>query len=82
MTADEPWMQLTAEQRQAAELAARIIQAADMQFMMMLFGEGKTGAIVANVDPGAAINLIEAALMAAKATAGNVTEFNPEERLH
>jgi len=82
MNGDDAWRQLSAEQQKAAIEAARLIQAADMQFMMLLFGEGKTGAIVANIEPPNAINLIEEALMAAKATAGNVTEFNPEERLH
>jgi len=79
---NDAWRQLSAEQQEAVIEAARLIQAADMQFLMLLFGEGKTGAIVANIEPSNAINLIEEALMAAKATAGNVTEFNPEERLH
>jgi hypothetical protein len=56
------WDLLTEQQHEAARTAARLVADADMMFLMLLFGEGKKGAILSNVEPEAAVRLIEHAL--------------------
>jgi len=75
------WDLLTPHQQDAAKAAARLIEAQDMTFMMLLFGHDKQGAIIANIEPTDAVRLIEAALTAAKRIV-EVTEISTEERLH
>ena len=75
------WDLLTPHQQDAAKAAARLIEDQGMNFMMLLFGENKQGAIIANIEPGDAVRLIEIALKAAKAIV-EVTEISTEERLH
>ena len=60
------WVLLTEEQQAAARAAANLITDVELQFVMMLFGEGKQGAVISNIHPNNAIELIEAALKAAK----------------
>lgn len=74
------WDHLSREQQDAARAAARLIEDQGMTFMMLLFGEEKQGAIIANIEPADAIRLIEMALAAARRVV-EVTEIT-EERLH
>jgi hypothetical protein len=62
------WDQLSAHQQEAAKAAARLIEEAELQFMMMLFSAGGVRAVVGNIEPVDAVRLIEGALMAAKNT--------------
>lgn len=75
------WDLLTPHQQDAAKAAARLIEDQGMNFMMLLFGENKQGAIIANIEPADAVRLIEVALTAAKRIV-EVTEIGTEERLH
>jgi len=68
------WEDLTPQQLASAKAAARLIEAENMTFMMLLFGRERTGAILANIAPADAVKLIENALIAAKA-AVEVTEI-------
>lgn len=77
----EGWALLTPQQQDAAKAAARLIEDQGMTFMMMLFGTNEQGALVANIEPGDAVRLIEVALMAAKQIV-EVAEISIEERLH
>ena len=71
------WEDLTPQQLASAKAAARLIEAENMTFMMLLFGRERTGAILANIEPADAVKLIENALIAAKA-ALEVTEIAPD----
>jgi hypothetical protein len=64
-----PWDMLAPHQQEAAKAAARLIEEAELQFMMMLFSHGGGGAVIGNIEPVDAVRLIEGALTAAKATA-------------
>lgn len=75
------WDLLTAHQQEAARAAARLIEDQGMTFMMILFGQDKQGALVANIEPADAIRLIEIALVAARNIV-EVTEISTEETLH
>jgi hypothetical protein len=61
------WTRLTDEQQAAAKHAARVIEAEGLQFLLLLFGDDKRGAIIGNIEPAEAVRLIEAAHAAAKA---------------
>jgi hypothetical protein len=63
------WDMLSPHQQEAAKAAARLIEEAELQFMMMLFSAAGVGAVVGNIEPVDAVRLIEGALMAAKNTA-------------
>jgi hypothetical protein len=63
-----PWDMLAPHQQEAAKAAARLIEEAELQFMMMLFSHGGVGAVIGNIEPTDAVRLIEGALMAAKNT--------------
>jgi hypothetical protein len=75
------WDLLTPHQQDAARAAARLIEDQGMTFTMLLFGQDKQGAIIANIEPHDAVRLIEIALKAAKSIV-EVTEISTEERLH
>jgi hypothetical protein len=60
------WAMLSPRQQEAAKTAARLIEEADMQFLMMLFSVGGVGAVIGNIEPADAVRLIEGALIAAK----------------
>ena len=62
------WEHLSPHQQEAAKAAARLIEEAELQFMMMLFSHGGVSAVIGNIEPTDAIRLIEGALMAAKNT--------------
>jgi dihydroxyacetone kinase DhaKLM complex PTS-EIIA-like component DhaM len=62
------WDMLAPHQQEAAKAAARLIEQAELQFMMMLFSAGGVGAVIGNIEPVDAVRLIEGALMAAKTT--------------
>jgi hypothetical protein len=62
------WDMLAPHQQEAAKAAARLIEEAELQFMMMLFSHGGVGAVIGNIEPTDAVRLIEGALMAAKTT--------------
>jgi hypothetical protein len=62
------WDMLSPHQQEAAKAAARLIEEAELQFMMMLFSAGGVGAVLGNIEPIDAVRLIEGALMAAKTT--------------
>jgi hypothetical protein len=62
------WALLSPHQQEAAKAAARLIEEADLQFMMMLFSAGGVRAVVGNIEPTDAVRLIEGALLAAKNT--------------
>jgi hypothetical protein len=66
------WSQLTPEQQAAAKAAARAIEDEGLQFLLLLFGEDKRGAIIGNIEPREAVRLIEAAHAAAKAMIAGV----------
>jgi hypothetical protein len=61
------WTRLTDEQQAAAKAAARVIEAEGLQFLLLLFGDDKRGAIIGNIEPAEAVRLIEAAHALAKA---------------
>lgn len=61
------WTRLTDEQQAAAKAAARVIEAEGLQFLLLLFGDDKGGAIIGNIEPAEAVRLIEAAHAVAKA---------------
>lgn len=63
-----PWDMLSPHQQEAAKAAARLIEEAELQFMMMLFSAGGVGAVIGNIEPCDAVRLIEGALIAAKTT--------------
>ena len=63
------WAMLSPHQQEAAKAAARLIEEAELQFMMMLFSAGGVGAVLGNIEPVDAVRLIEGALIAAKTTA-------------
>jgi len=63
------WDMLSPHQQEAAKAAARLIEEAELQFMMMLFSAGGVGAVIGNIELVDAVRLIEGALMAAKTTA-------------
>ena len=58
---NDAWSQLTLKQQAAAKAAARVIEDEDLQFLILLFGDDKRGAIVGNIEPKDAVRLIEAA---------------------
>lgn len=60
------WSQLSPHQLEAASAAARLIEEAELQFMMMLFSPNGVGAVIGNIEPADAVRLIEGALIAAK----------------
>jgi hypothetical protein len=62
------WDMLSPHQQAAAKAAARLIEEAELQYMMMLFSAGGVGAVISNIEPTDAVRLIEGALMAAKNT--------------
>jgi hypothetical protein len=62
------WDMLAPHQQEAAKAAARLIEEAELQFMMMLFSTDGVGAVIGNIEPVDAVRLIEGALMAAKTT--------------
>jgi hypothetical protein len=62
------WDMLSPHQQEAAKAAARLIEEAELQFMMMLFSTTGVGAVIGNIEPVDAVRLIEGALMAAKTT--------------
>jgi hypothetical protein len=62
------WDMLAPHQQEAAKAAARLIEEAELQFMMMLFSHGGVGAVIGNIEPTDAVRLIEGALIAAKTT--------------
>jgi hypothetical protein len=62
------WDRLSPHQQEAAKAAARLIEEAELQFMMMLFSTTGVGAVIGNIEPTDAVRLIEGALMAAKNT--------------
>jgi hypothetical protein len=62
------WDMLSPHQQEAAKAAARLIEEAELQFMMMLFSAGGVSAVIGNIEPCDAIRLIEGALLAAKTT--------------
>jgi hypothetical protein len=62
------WDMLSPHQQEAAKAAARLIEEAELQFMMMLFSTTGVGAVIGNIEPTDAVRLIEGALMAAKNT--------------
>lgn len=62
------WAQLSPHQQEAAQAAARLIQEAELTFVMMLFSANGVGAVLGNMEPGDAVRLIEGALIAAKNT--------------
>jgi hypothetical protein len=62
------WDMLSPHQQEAAKAAARLIEEAELQFMMMLFSDGGVGAVLGNIEPVDAVRLIEGALTAAKNT--------------
>ena len=75
------WDHLSPHQQDAAKAAARLIEDQGMTYLMLLFGEDKQGAIIANIEPPDAVRLIEHALIAARNIV-EVTEISTEERLH
>jgi hypothetical protein len=62
------WAMLSPHQQEAAKAAARLIEEAELQFMMMLFSPTGVGAVIGNIEPVDAVRLIEGALTAAKNT--------------
>lgn len=60
---------LTDEQQAAIHEVSSILRKAELGFVMLLFGEGRQGAVAANIDPANAVWLIENALSAARAVA-------------
>jgi hypothetical protein len=62
------WDMLSPHQQAAAKAAARLIEEAELQYMMMLFSAGGVGAVISNIEPTDAVRLIEGALIAAKTT--------------
>jgi hypothetical protein len=62
------WAMLSPHQQEAAKAAARLIEEANLQFMMMLFSTTGVSAVIGNIEPVDAVRLIEGALMAAKNT--------------
>jgi hypothetical protein len=63
------WDHLSPHQQEAAKAAARLIEQAELQYMMMLFSPDGGGAVLGNIEPVDAVRLIQGALLAAKATA-------------
>jgi hypothetical protein len=63
---NHPWDMLSPHQQEAAKAAARLIEEAELQFMMMLFSTGGVGAVIGNIEPADAVRFIEGALIAAK----------------
>jgi len=74
------WTQLTAQQQEAAKAAARVIEDQGMQFLLLLFGEDKRGAIIGNIEPAQAVKLIEGAHAAALAMIEAQIELEDIER--
>jgi acyl-CoA synthetase (AMP-forming)/AMP-acid ligase II len=68
------WAQLTPKQQAAAKVAARVIEDEGLQYLILLFGADKRGAIIGNIEPSQAVSLIEAAHAAAKAMVAAGTE--------
>jgi hypothetical protein len=62
------WAHLSPHQQEAAKAAARLIEEAELQFLMLLFSTTGVGAVVGNIEPTDAVRLIEGALLAAKNT--------------
>lgn len=62
----EVWKQLTDKQQEAAKAAARVIEEEGLRFLLLLFGDGKRGAIIGNIEPINSVSLIEDALAAAR----------------
>ena len=62
------WDMLSPHQQEAAKTAARLIEEAELQFMMMLFSADGVSAVLGNIEHPDAIRLIEGALIAAKTT--------------
>ena len=58
----DAWSYLSDEQHAAAKAAVRLLEDADMRFMMLLFGSNKAGAILANIEPADGVTLVEGAL--------------------
>ena len=76
----DPWKDvLSAEQRAAASAGARLVEDADLRFVMLLFAEDGRGAVIGNIDPARSVRMIEQALAAAKA--GVRISLIEEERL-
>lgn len=73
------WALLADEQQEAGKAAARLIEDADLKFVMMLYRDDRIGAIVSNIEPADAVELIEGALKAAKSKVA--TEDIPGGRL-
>jgi hypothetical protein len=68
------WTQLTETQQAAAKAAARVIEDEGLQFLLLLFGDDKRGAIIGNIEPSEAVRLIEALRAAAKAMVAGAVE--------
>jgi len=75
------WTRLTKEQQDACSAAARIVEAADMRFVFLLFGRDGIGAVISNVEPGDAVPMIDAALKAAQSGIGADDIIDGRERL-
>jgi len=74
------WTRLTKEQQDACSAAARIVDAADMRFVFLLFGRDGI-AVISNVEPGDAVPMIDAALKAAQSGIGADDIIDGRERL-
>lgn len=61
---------LSDEQRAAAAASARVLEEADLRFVMMLFAANGLGSVVSNIEPAQSAHLIGQALQAARAAVG------------
>jgi hypothetical protein len=78
---DTGWMALDEAQQEAGKAAARLVEEAELSFVMLLFADDRVGAVISNIEPANAVKLIEQALKAAKATA-LVEDIEGDGRLH
>lgn len=60
------WDMLNDHQQAAGVAASRLIQDADLTYVLMLLRDDKVGAVISNIAPPNAVELIEGALRAAK----------------
>jgi hypothetical protein len=61
------WELLTKQQQAAASVASALVEDAELRFVFMLFAHNGMGAVISNIAPGDAANMIGEAHKAAKA---------------
>ena len=56
---DTGWMALDEAQQAAGKAAARLVEEAELSFVMLLFADDRVGAVISNIEPANAVKLIE-----------------------